>query len=241
MKESISVSNLFFDYPGQPVLTGASFSAKEGEFIAMIGPNGGGKTTLLYLLMGFYKPKKGEILLYGKSPKNRNVPIGFVPQAFQFDRQFPITAIEVILMGKLSSAPQFGGYQKEDTKDALALLERVGLKGFAHVPFSELSGGQAQRVLFARALACKPKLLFLDEAVANIDPQSQENIFGILNEIKKEITILLVTHDLRSALSHVDRLIFVQNTVEPFSKEAACSHYAMGLYHPPLKTPIGAP
>lgn len=231
---AILIHDLSFGYPDCPVLTHLSLSVEQGEFIGIIGPNGGGKTTLLHLLMGFLRPELGSILLDGLPPKRRREEIGFVPQHFQYDRQFPITVLEVVLMGRLSAAPRFGGYSKEDRAVAYEALERVTMRPAASSLFAELSAGQSQRVLLARALASKPRYLFLDEATANVDPATQENLYRLLRELKEQMTILLVTHDLKTALSSVDRMLLVQGDATLLSKEQVCEHFALGLYHPPI-------
>lgn len=230
---SIRVSNLDFSYPGRPVLQRVNFEVARGEFLGIIGPNGGGKTTLLSLLMGFLKPTRGQISLHDQPPQKRRLEIGYVPQNFHYDRQFPITVLEVVLTGRLGFHSWFG-YRQEDKRMALETLDRVGLKQKAHLHFSELSGGQAQRVLIARALVSQPRFLFLDEAVSNIDPVAQEEIYQLLYDLKKEITILMVTHDLKSAINHVHRVLLIQGTASLLSKEELCEHFALGVYHPPL-------
>lgn len=236
---AIDVAHLSFDYPGHPVLKDVSFKVSPGEFLGIIGPNGGGKTTLLHLLMGFLKPNHGEILLGGESPKKKRLEIGFVPQHFQYDRAFPITALEIVLMGRLSQAPRFGGYSKQDYKIAWEMIDTVGMKSHARAQFCELSAGQAQRILLARALSGNPHYLFLDEAVANIDPATQEEVYKLLKQLKNNITTLLVTHDMRAALSQVDRVLLVDGTVVPYSQEEVCEHFALGLYHPPINLTKG--
>lgn len=234
--DTIIAENLSFSYSGYPVLQNASFQVQAGEFIAVIGPNGGGKTTLLYLIMAFLKPKSGSLKIFGRSPKEAGPMMGWVPQNFHYDRHFPISVLEVVLMSRLSKTNFLGNYSKEDKVLALQALEQVGLKGFEKTPFSELSGGQAQRVLIARALASNPHLLLLDEATANVDKEAQAEIHKILNHLKGKITILMVTHDLNAIFDSVDRVLCVQTQVTPLSKEEVCQHFALGLYHPPLKT-----
>lgn len=228
MKRAISVNGLFFSYKEMAVLEDVCLEIAEGEFVAFIGPNGGGKTTLLHLLMGFLKPQKGSISLSSES-------IGYVPQHFRFDRLFPITVLEVVLQGRLSKAPLFGAYRREDKSRALEALEKVGMSTYAGELFAQLSGGQAQRVLLARALVSESAFLFLDEPMANIDPAAQNILYTILKSLKGTITILMVTHDLHTAIKEVDRLFCVQKRLFPLAPENVCEHFALGLYHPPLK------
>lgn len=232
---SLSASHLSFSYPDQPVLSGVNFEIKPGEFVGIIGPNGGGKSTLLELLMGFLIPSSGSISIAGQPPRRQRPHMGLVPQNFQYDRQFPISVLDVVLTGRLAFAPMLGSYSIEDKRIAHELLEKVGMKRYIHAPFSDLSGGQMQRVLLARALVSFPRFLFLDEATSNIDKATAEAIYELLNELKGQMTILLVTHDLYLALKYVDRMLLVENQVTPLSKDEVCKHFAIGLYHPPLK------
>lgn len=231
----ISADRLSFSYEEGPVLNNLSFSVEEGEFIGLIGPNGGGKTTLLYLLMGFLKPQMGSLTLFDKSPKKARTLLGWVPQNFLYDRHFPITVTEVVLMGRLSRHPWYGHYDKSDRREALEALERMGIADHANASLAALSAGQAQRVFIARALATHPKLLLLDEPTSNIDMRSQEDIYKLLEKLKKEMTILMVTHDLKAVCQYVERIFCIQKDLSVLSKKEVCAHFAMGLYHSPLK------
>jgi zinc transport system ATP-binding protein len=224
---SISCDNLFFSYPKTPVLKDVNFSIKKGEFVGLFGPNGGGKTTLLMLLLGFLKPTDGAIVM-------DECVVGYVPQRLRFDAKFPISTIEVILMGRLAHLPWYGRYSAKDKALAEKALDEVGLTAFRNAPFGSLSGGQAQRVLLARALVSKPDILFLDEPTSCVDKESEQKIYALLKALRPEITILMVTHHLDAAIGHVDRLLCVHSSVQPFTVQQVCSHFAMGLYHPSL-------
>lgn len=231
---ALDIEHLFFSYQGTPVLKDVTFSIQEGQCIGIIGPNGGGKTTLLSLLMGFLTPQKGSIRILGFSPKQARRFIGYVPQNFRFDPQFPISNLEVVLTGCLHKLQWHGHYQKEDTRAALEALDKVGMLPFKNARFSELSGGQAQRVLLARALVSEPKILLLDEPTASIDPVAQKEIYSLLNALKGKMTLLMVTHDLKTAIDYVERVFCLQVELSVFSKAEICRHFALGLYHPPI-------
>lgn len=233
MEAAVSVENLSFSYPNGLVLKEISFHVEQGEFIGIIGPNGGGKTTLLKLIMGFIKPSAGSIKVLGDSSQEH--PIGYVPQFMRFDRQFPISVLEVVLSGLMSHLPWYGIFHSRDKKAALEQLDKVGLLPLAEAPFGTLSGGQAQRVLVARALVSKPKLLLLDEPTASVDAQAQADIFAILKDLKGKMTIMMVTHDLRSAVELVERLFCVQGSLTCLKPEEVCEHFALGLYHTPIR------
>lgn len=223
--------DLFFSYSGIPVLEDANFSIEEGEFVGMIGPNGGGKTTLLKLIMGFLKPTRGKITLFGDDPKKVCQKIGWVPQGFDFDRQFPITVLEVVLGGCLGRSSWCGGFSSDDRRVALESLESVGLLNVANVAFADLSGGQAQRVLIARALASKPSLLLLDEPTANVDKPAEDKILGCLDALAGSVTILMVTHNLHAVEERVKKILVVQRQVSLLPAKEVCEHFALGLYH----------
>ncbi|MBS0615632.1 MAG: ABC transporter ATP-binding protein [Verrucomicrobia bacterium] len=228
MPKAIELQGVTFGYDLRlPVVEDVDLSIATGEFIAIFGPNGGGKTTLLKLLMGFIQPQKGSISILGKTPEEARSEIGYVPQFASFDKQFPISALEVVMMGALSLP------RKMATERALKALKQVNLESLAHQPFGTLSGGQAQRVLIARALTTAPRLLLLDEPTASIDMETEREIYTLLLELRKKMTILMVTHDLHSVLERADRFISVQRSVHIFSSEEVCHHFVHGLYHPP--------
>jgi len=235
MKPPICVENLSFGYvKGEYIIQNASFTIEDHEFVGIIGPNGGGKTTLFKLLLGFLEPWEGSISISGKSPKKHPNGIAYVPQQLRFDRQFPITVLEVVLGGRLSNLSFFGQFAKSDHTTALISLEKVQLADFAKRPFGELSGGQMQRVLIARALAMNPSILLLDEPTASVDSEAEASIYELLKQLRKELTILMVTHDIRAVINDVDRVISVQRHIETMSPSTLCEHFAMGLYHFPL-------
>jgi zinc transport system ATP-binding protein len=191
-----------------------------------MGPNGGGKTTLLKLLMGFLAPTKGKICVQGK--------IGYVPQIQKTDRDFPITLNELVLLGALSKTNFWGAYPLEIKEKASHIMDQLGLTPHKHKVFGALSGGLAQRALLARALLSDPDLLLLDEPTANIDAMSTQVIFEMLENLKGDKTILLVTHDLKTIIERVSRVLCVQGTVSSFLPKDVCKHFALGLYHAPL-------
>jgi zinc transport system ATP-binding protein len=223
----IEIKDLTFSYDKVPVLEKVNLTVSRGEFIGIFGPNGGGKTTFLKLLMGFLKPSAGSIHL-------ANPKIGYVPQVTRFDKQFPISVLEIVLMGLLSESTWWGGFSKGAKKQAEQALDQVGLLDKQHQAFGTLSGGQAQRALIARAIAGGPELLFLDEPTANIDPAAEEEIYELLLKLKSSMTILMVTHDLQDVIYKVDRLLCIHRSVTPFLPKEICEHFALGLYHPPL-------
>lgn len=230
----IKFDRVNFSYPSNRVLKNVSFRIDQGEFIGLIGPNGGGKTTLLKLILGFLKPSDGAIEILSEKHK-----IAYVPQSNRFDRDFPISVEEVVLSGLLSHLPWYGKFKENDRQLAKEKIEEMGLSSLTHHAFGTLSGGQAQRALIARALVSKPQILLLDEPTASVDVQAESDIYAILNQLKGNITILMVTHDLRAAIEKVDRVLCVQGEVLSLMPQEVCEHFALGLYHMPLIPPRG--
>lgn len=243
-KSIIAFDEVSFSYQNTLVLKDISFQVQPGEFIGIIGPNGGGKTTLLKLILGFLKPSQGKLHIFGKAAQAHSSQLNrlsYVPQSVRFDRDFPISVEEVVLSGLISRLPWYGYFRAADRKAAKQALERTGLVHLSACAFGTLSGGQAQRVLIARALVSQPSLLLLDEPTASVDSQAESDIYAILNQLKGKMTILMVTHDLRAAMDHVERVLCVQRSVISLKPEEVCKHFAFGLYHRPLIQPAMTP
>ena len=192
---AVAFDHVWFSYDSHAVLKDVSFSIKDRDFFALIGPNGGGKTTLIKLCLGLLHPEKGSIRIYGREPEKMRKILGYVPQNPNPNPNFPISVIEVVLMGRLSRVRIGSRYGGADYDIAMKTLSRVGMREHAESPIHKLSGGQRQRVFLARALATDPKILFLDEPTAGIDAPSQNMLFDLLNELNSTMTIVLVTHD----------------------------------------------
>lgn len=192
----IQIENLDFAYNGQRVLENVNLEVVEGDFIAMIGPNGGGKTTLLKLILGLLKPERGRIRVMGEPATRVSHHIGYVPQDIQVNRNFPITALDVVLMGKLAPGKRWSKNNRQDRRDALDALDRIDMAGYADRRIGQLSGGQRQRVFIARALVTRPRLLLLDEPTASIDSKGQTDFFQLLKRLNRDVTIIVVSHDL---------------------------------------------
>jgi len=202
VKPVIDIQNVSFSYSHSQVLEDISFTVEEEEFFGIIGPNAGGKSTLLKLIMGLYKPNSGTLKVFGKDPEKVRGRIGYVPQHPGFKRDFPITVNEVVLLGQLGmtmSSKQSGIHFK-------SAMNAVSLDDIANKQISTLSGGQLQRVLIGRALACAPEILILDEPTANIDIPTEENIFGLLKKYNEHMTIIVVSHDIAFISGYVDRV-----------------------------------
>ncbi len=192
----LEINNLDFSYNGESVLEDVSLTVRQKDFIAIIGPNGGGKSTLLKLMLGLLAPVKGTVQVDGKPPQEASRCIGCVPQNVHSNHSFPITAMDVVLMGKLDPQKRSSRKSEANRRDALAALERMEMAAYADKKIGTLSGGQRQRVFIARALVARPKLLLLDEPTASIDTKGQADFYRFLRELNRDITVLVVSHDL---------------------------------------------
>jgi len=205
--KAVCIENLTVKYGETPAIAGVSLKVEDGDYLGIIGPNGGGKTTLLKAIIGLVPPASGEIIIYGKKAGKTKRLLGYVPQITALDKSFPITVHEVVLTGMLNpSFTLFHKYTQSDMEKSDELLDRVGIYNLRGRMISELSGGEFQKMLIARALAVDPKLLLLDEPTASVDANSREQIFSLLNELNKSMTIILVTHDLLAVSSYVKTL-----------------------------------
>jgi zinc transport system ATP-binding protein len=189
----IQIQSVWFAYNGKTVLQDVSLDIQAGDFIAMIGPNGGGKTTLLKLMLGLLRPDQGSIKVLGASTAKASHHIGYVPQDLHVNRSFPITAIDVVLMGKLAPGKRWAVGAAQDRREALEALERMEIADYADRKIDALSGGQRQRVFIARALVAQPKILLLDEPTASIDARGQAEFYRLLKALNKDMTILVVS------------------------------------------------
>jgi len=234
MDRVINCENVTYGYDDVPVLKNATFNVNRGEFIGVIGPNGGGKTTLLKLILGFLKPDSGVVQLFGGEPRVNLGKVAYVPQNLRYDKKFPISVYELVLSGLLSKLPWYGRYTGEQKKKASKVLKLMGLDALENRSLGTLSGGQVQRALIARALVSDPDLLILDEPTANVDSEAESEIYDLLKKLAGSVTILMVTHDLTASIKLVDRVVCVQNTITTFKASEVCEHFALGLYHAPL-------
>ncbi len=212
----VCFKNVDFSYDGSEnlVLENINLDVEKGDFGCVVGPNGGGKTTLLRLILGLNKPLRGEVTIFGGSPDEQRQKIGYVPQFSKFDSNFPVSVLDVVLMGCLCKSFWFGRYSKEQVKLAVEALETVGLQDFIHRNFADLSGGQKQRALIARAVMSQPELLLLDEPTASVDVKGTEQFYNLFAEMNKKFTILIVSHDVGFVSSHVKSVICVRKTLQ---------------------------
>jgi len=203
-KEIVNLKNVWVEIDGMCILEDITLTIAENDFLAIIGPNGGGKSTLLKVILGLIKPVKGEVTVFGKSPEDGRKEIGYLPQLTFFDPQFPISVFDVVMMGRYKGL--FKGYSRRDEEIVIKALEKVGMEEFKDKEIGQLSGGQRQRVFLARALVREPRLLLLDEPTASIDPEMQHSFYELLTELKKKMAIVLVTHDIGAISTHIENI-----------------------------------
>ncbi len=207
MKLAIELIKVTAGYKtGNPIITDISLAVEEKEFLGIIGPNGGGKTTLLKVILGLLKPSKGKVLIDGKTQNNKDYKIGYVPQYSNFDDTYPISVKNVVSMGLTSRSLFPLKLNNSDLQMIENTLEKVNLLNKIDVQIGHLSGGEKQRVLIARALATHPKILVLDEPTASVDTQTGLSIYELLAELNKEKTIILVSHDVGAISRSVKKI-----------------------------------
>jgi zinc transport system ATP-binding protein len=199
------VDNVSFSYEGPPVLENVTLTVDEGEMLGLVGPNGGGKSTLLKIILGLLRPDRGKVSVLGRSPADGRKEVGYVPQSTRFPRDFPISVEEAVLMGRLGQTRFLGGYRRQDREVATEVMEATEVCILRERRLGELSGGQLQRVLIARALASRPKVLILDEPTAHMDLRVEEDVFGLLKKLNSRMTIVVVSHDVGFISHYVTR------------------------------------
>lgn len=222
----IEVKDLSFSYSDYRVLDSISFTVFDRDIVTVVGPNGGGKTTLLKLILGLLKPESGTIKV------NSSTRPGYVPQYTLFDTRFPATVLDVVLAGRVTGRPGF--YTKTDREGAEKALDEMKLLDFVKRPFSDLSGGQRQRVLIARALAGDPDILLLDEPTANVDATVGSYLSDYILNLERKFTIMLVTHDMGFVNSLVGRVFcinrgFHEHPLEMVESDSALSPHMRGM------------
>ena len=209
----IACRDLSFGYDKNNILAKVNIEIPAGDFVCVVGPNGSGKTTLLKLALGLLKPSEGSIEIFGTKPSRASARIGYVPQHPRLDPLFPVSALDVTLMGRLGRGSAFGPWRQRDHEQAHKALAEVGLSDRAEHHFAALSGGQKQRVLIARALAGDPELLLLDEPTAGLDAHVEEGFYRLLEDLNQRLTIVLVSHDLGFVSGFVKSVVCVGQEV----------------------------
>jgi zinc transport system ATP-binding protein len=230
---AVFMAGVSFSYDGEPVLENVNLSIKAHDFVAVVGPNGGGKTTLLKLMLGLIRPQKGRVLVMGREPAEVRPLMGYLPQHAHTDPAFPVSVLDVVLMGRLGK--KGAGGRLADRRAARQALAQVNLEGLAARPFAALSGGQRQRVLVARALASEPEVILLDEPTANVDPSAGGEIYELLHLLREKMTVVAVTHDLGFVSCYVGQVICVNRKVTTHPTHEVTGQVINEVYGYPMR------
>lgn len=238
MNPVIDIRGVDFHYGKMPVISGIDLQVEEGEFLGIVGPNAGGKSTLLKLILGLLTPDCGKIQVFGRKPSSASHMLGYLPQYPSFPRDFPITVEQVVLLGRIGINRPGGGLgallpgrvTRADREAAQKALAEVEAENIANRQIGHLSGGQLQRVLLARALVSEPRILLLDEPTSNIDQRMESEIFDLLREFNKRMTILVVSHDIAFISQYVGRVACINRTMVCHHTDAIDGQVIQDLY-----------
>lgn len=210
----IKIENLSAGYDQKTVLHDINLEISEKDFLGIIGPNGGGKTTLMKVILGLLKPSEGKITFYDNGMPVEQLEIGYLPQYNSIDKKFPISIYEVILSGLNRQKSLFSRFTKEHHERVKETISMMGLEGMENKPIGQLSGGQMQRALLGRAIVSNPKAIILDEPNTYIDKRFEARLYSLLEEINKQRAVILVSHDIGSVLQTVKSIACVNGTLD---------------------------
>ena len=231
--KAVEINNLSIKYNEQLVLKDINLSIEDKDFMAIIGPNGGGKSTLLKVILGILNPDNGGVKVFGREPKKARDLMGYLPQNLDFDHDFPINVFETVLTGRYHGL--FKGYTKEDHNAVWRALKDVEMYDFKDRQISRLSGGQMQRVFIARAIVREPKLLIMDEPMASIDPEMQHSFYELMSRLKNKMTIILVSHDVGAVSTHVDKIACLNQKLFYHGPVEDSANGLEEIYHCPIE------
>ncbi|MRG76259.1 MAG: ATP-binding cassette domain-containing protein [ANME-2 cluster archaeon] len=231
----VVIKDVWVHYDSIPVLEEINLVIKEHDFLGIIGVNGGGKSTLLKVILGLVKPSKGIVRVFGDTPQISRKYIGYVPQYSLFDLEFPVSVWEVVLMGRLGHTGLFKRYSEDDKKAALDALAKMDMLEYKDRQVGKLSGGQQHRVFIARALAANPKLLLLDEPAAGIDTIIQEEFYELLEKLKTKMAIVLVSHDISAVSVYVDKIACLNHRLYYHDSKELTAEDLEATYHCPVE------
>lgn len=224
-KPVIALHNVWVRYDGSVTLEDVSLEVSAGEILSIVGPNGGGKSTLLRTIMGFKEPFRGTVEVLGTAPrKTRRGSIGYLPQKSSFDYSIPVSVFDVVAMARYAGKGLIERLDREDRADIIAALEAVEMDSLSNSHFGSLSEGQKQRTLIARAIAVRPIILLLDEPSTGLDALAQDNFYQMLLRLRDSLglTIVMVSHDIGAVSRIVDRLACLKTKIHSHGKPADC-------------------
>lgn len=229
----VEIENLSLSFNKQPVLQDINLKITENDFLAIIGPNGGGKSTLLKVILGLMNPDNGNVRVFSREPGNSKNPIGYLPQHVSFDPDFPINVYETVLSGRYHSPLK--NYTEKDHGMVEKALKEVEMYQMQERQMSRLSGGQMQRVFIARAIVREPKLLLLDEPMASIDPEMQNSFYNLLEQLRKRMAIVLVSHDVGAVSTYVDNIACLNKRLYYHGPVEESAEGLEEVYHCPIE------
>ncbi|MFQ5462087.1 MAG: metal ABC transporter ATP-binding protein [Phycisphaerae bacterium] len=231
----VEISDVTFGYPPDPgrnpVLQDIDLEILQDDFLGIVGPNGGGKTTLLKLMLGLLLPHKGRVRVLGAAPRSVRERIGYVPQHAQVDPTVPADVLDVVLMGRLGRSPWGPRYSARDVRIARDALAQTGTETLARRPIGMLSGGQRQRVLIARALASDAELLLLDEPTAGVDVHMERGLFDLLRKLNETLPIVMISHDVSFVSSKLKRVACLNRTLACHAAHEVTDEMVASMYH----------
>ncbi|MFC2133553.1 metal ABC transporter ATP-binding protein [Bacteroidota bacterium] len=232
--EAIKAENIYVNLDGNSVLEDINLTVNDKEFLGIIGPNGGGKTTLLKVLLGMIQPARGKIKVFGKDPDKSRGEIGYVPQYSNFDIDYPISVRDVVMMGRLNRKGVLKRITEKDSAIVDESLGRVNLLEYKNRIVGNLSGGEKQRVLIARALTSQPQILLLDEPTASVDSKTGKSFYDLLKRLNEEITIILVSHDIGAISTYVKKIACLNKKLFYHDSKEISKEMLEEAYHCPV-------
>jgi len=234
MKKLVEIKDVYAGYGGGAVLKNVNLDIYDNDFIGVIGPNGGGKTTLIKLLLGIIKPHQGKIQWLPETSEHEKLNIGYLPQFQSIDKQFPISVLEVVLSGVMNRKKILSGYTRQEKDKARKMLSRMGITHLERNTIGELSGGELQRVLLCRAIISNPQMLLLDEPNTFVDNQFEGELYELLKELNEQMAILLITHDLGTITPYVKTIACVNREVH-YHKSNVITEKQLSAYNCPIQ------
>jgi len=235
MNKIIEIEHLFASYDRKIVLRDVNLNVYERDFLGIIGSNGGGKTTLIKLILGLLKPDSGDIRFFRDGKPVNNMSMGYLPQYSAIDKKFPISVYDVILSGLSRKKSLISKFSDEHHAQVAEIITRMELHGFEQKTIGQLSGGQLQRVLLARAIVSNPEIVILDEPNTYIDKRFESRLYETLYEINKERAIILVSHDIGTVISNVKSIACVNETLDYHPESEVTAEWLEGKFECPFE------
>lgn len=234
----VQIEHVFFAYPprgSEWVLEDVSLTIGPRDFLGVIGPNGGGKTTLLRIILGLLQPQRGVVRVLGRSPSEVRTRIGYVPQNARIDPNVPASVLDVVLTGRLARSSWGFRYGRKHVEAAMAALEQTEMAALAHRTLATLSGGQRQRVLIARALASDAEMLLMDEPTAGVDPHIEQSLTDLLHRLNQRLPIVIVSHDVSFVSTHLQRVACLNRRLTCHAARDISREVIAEMYHRPIR------